>query len=69
MSRISVSVRLSENHAPASLAKSVDLPMPCGPFRMRTESNLIPGWYILATAAASVFLMTALVYTESSAPR
>ena len=24
---------------------------------MRTESNFTPGWYILATAAASVFLL------------
>ena len=61
MSRISVRVRLSENHAPPSFAKSVDLPMPCGPFRIRTESNLIPGWYILATAAAIVLRVTARV--------
>ena len=41
---MSVSVRLSENHAPASLANSVDFPIPCGPFKISTLSNFVPGW-------------------------
>ena len=44
LSRMSVSVRLSENHAPASLANSVDFPIPCGPFKISTLSNFVPGW-------------------------
>ena len=47
-------LKLSENHSIPKMAKKVDFPIPCGPFRTRMESNFFPGSKIRATAATNV---------------
>ena len=60
---------VSENQAIPNRLKNVDLYVPCGPTKTNTISYLVPGLNTRATAAHNAFLIEALVYSESSAPK
>ncbi len=59
----------SLNHFPLMVLKKVLFPIPCGPGRVNTLSNLQPGVKTRATAATNHSFVCSLTSGVSSAPK